>query len=87
MRAAQAEPRFADATGKLDRYAEWARAMPFAFYARIGVERGRKRFLARLGHEAEDALDEFLNLALGYERRETRRCKASLDGCARRVPM
>ena len=37
----------------------------------LGVERGRKRFLARLGHEAEDALDEFLNLALEYERRET----------------
>src|SRR4029077_3440661 len=52
--------------------AEWARAMPFAFYARIlGAERGRRRFLARLGHEAEDALDEFLNLALEYERRET----------------
>jgi ATP-dependent helicase/nuclease subunit A len=69
---AQAEPRFADAAGKLDRYAEWARAMPFAFYARIlGAERGRRRFLARLGHEAEDALDEFLNLALEYERRET----------------
>ena len=45
---------------------------PFAFYARVlGAERGRKRFLARLGHEADDALDEFLNLALDYERRET----------------
>ena len=32
---------------------------------------GRKRFLARLGLEADDALDEFLNLALDYERRET----------------
>ena len=28
-------------------------------------------FLARLGHEADDALDEFLDLALDYERRET----------------
>jgi len=46
--------------------------MPFAFYARaLGAEGGRKRFLARLGHEADDALDEFLNLALEYERRET----------------
>jgi ATP-dependent helicase/nuclease subunit A len=46
--------------------------MPFAFYARVlGAERGRKRFLARLGHEAEDALDEFLNLALEYEHRKT----------------
>ena len=31
----------------------------------------RRRFLARLGAEANDALDEFLNLALDYERRET----------------
>ena len=36
-----------------------------------GPERGRRQFLARLGHEADDALDEFLNLALDYERRET----------------
>ena len=30
-----------------------------------------REFLARLGPEANDALDEFLNLALDYERRET----------------
>jgi ATP-dependent helicase/nuclease subunit A len=69
---AHEEQRFADTASKLDRFAEWARQPPFAFYARVlGAERGRKRFLARLGHEAEDALDEFLNLALEYERRET----------------
>ena len=52
---------------------DWARQdTPFGFYARVlGAERGRQRFLARLGHEADDALDEFLNLALDYERRET----------------
>ena len=33
--------------------------------------RGRAKFLARLGPEANDALDEFLNLALDYETRET----------------
>ena len=32
---------------------------------------GRRKILARLGHEANDALDEFLNLALDYETRET----------------
>mgnify|MGYP003341937756 CR=1 FL=1 len=32
---------------------------------------GRNAILARLGHEAADALDEFLNLALDYERIET----------------
>jgi ATP-dependent helicase/nuclease subunit A len=64
--------RFAEAVEKLERMAEWAREAPFAFYARVlGTEGGRKRFLARLGHEADDALDEFLNLALDYERRET----------------
>jgi ATP-dependent helicase/nuclease subunit A len=36
----------------------------------LGPEHGRKRFLARLGAEATDALDEFLNLALDYEQRE-----------------
>jgi ATP-dependent helicase/nuclease subunit A len=45
---------------------------PFAFYAGLlGAGLGRKKFLARLGHEASDALDEFLNLALNYERIET----------------
>jgi ATP-dependent helicase/nuclease subunit A len=67
------KPRFAEAAAKLDRFGEWARRdAPFDFYARVlGPERGRRRFLARLGHEANDALDELLNLALDYERRET----------------
>ena len=54
---------------KLDRLARWARSdTPFAFYAGCSApESGRASFLARLGHEADDALDEFLNLALDYE--------------------
>jgi ATP-dependent helicase/nuclease subunit A len=70
---AQTHTRFAEAANKLDRFAQLARSeMPFAFYARVlGPERGRRRFLARLGHEADDALHEFLNLALDYERRDT----------------
>ena len=57
----------------LDRLAQDARSKtPFAFYAEIlGAGRARHRFLARLGAEANDALDEFLNLAFDYERRET----------------
>ena len=48
------------------------RDSPFTFYARLlGAGGARKRILARLGPEANDALDEFLNLALDYERRET----------------
>ncbi|WP_316194652.1 double-strand break repair helicase AddA [Bradyrhizobium sp. SZCCHNRI3052] len=50
---------------------------PFAFYAwLLGGDGGRRRILARLGHEANDALDEFLELALSYERK----APASLQG-------
>jgi ATP-dependent helicase/nuclease subunit A len=53
------------------------RETPFAFYAwLLGGDGGRKRILRRLGHEANDALDEFLELALGYERK----APASLQG-------
>jgi ATP-dependent helicase/nuclease subunit A len=66
------EPRFIEASERLDRYAAWARReTPFGFFARVlGPENGRRRFLTRLGPEANDAIDEFLNLALEYERRE-----------------
>src|SRR5438105_8351296 len=58
------ERRFADET-------------PFAFYAwLLGGDGGRARILRRLGHEANDALDEFLELALNYERK----APASLQG-------
>jgi len=55
----------------------FAHETPFAFYAwLLGGDGGRARILRRLGHEANDALDEFLELALGYERR----APASLQG-------
>src|SRR5262249_22928214 len=44
---------------------------PFAFYAELLGSGGRRNFIARLGAEANDALDEFLNLALAYESRQT----------------
>ncbi|MCZ6860259.1 MAG: double-strand break repair helicase AddA [Alphaproteobacteria bacterium] len=45
---------------------------PFELYAALLEGRGgRRRLLARLGPEAEDAIDEFLNLALAYERGHT----------------
>jgi ATP-dependent helicase/nuclease subunit A len=58
---------------ELDAIADAARrSTPFAFYAGLlGGRGGRQKILARLGHEAADALDEFLNLALDYEQRET----------------
>jgi ATP-dependent helicase/nuclease subunit A len=70
--------RFRDA---LDRLAECARRFrtdtPFAFYAwLLGGDNGRARILRRLGREANDALDEFLELALSYEKK----APASLQG-------
>jgi ATP-dependent helicase/nuclease subunit A len=72
LRAALRE-RKPDIARRLDALAANARSeTPFAFYAELlGADQGRKRFLARLGTEANDALDEFLNLALAYERHET----------------
>jgi ATP-dependent helicase/nuclease subunit A len=72
-RKAVAHELFAEAAARLDELARAARReTPFAFYAALlGAGGGRRRFLARLGPEANDALDEFLNLALDYERRET----------------
>ena len=50
---------------------------PFSFYAWIlGGDGGRARILKRLGPEANDALDEFLELALSYEQK----APASLQG-------
>ncbi|HLH93908.1 MAG TPA: double-strand break repair helicase AddA [Xanthobacteraceae bacterium] len=68
----------AAAEQRLNRLALAARReTPFGFYARVlGPEGGRRHFLARLGPEATDALDEFLNIALDYERRQP----ASLQG-------
>ena len=64
---------FAQAAARLSELAQAARQeSPFGFYAFVlGARDGRRRFLARLGAEANDALDEFLNLALDYERRQT----------------
>jgi len=50
---------------------------PYEFFARaLGPDGGRKRLLARLGAEANDAIDEFLSLTLVYERLNT----PSLEG-------
>jgi ATP-dependent helicase/nuclease subunit A len=69
---------FADALKRLEACEHrFASETPFAFYAwLLGGDSGRKRILKRLGHEANDALDEFLELALAYERK----APASLQG-------
>jgi len=75
---AAAEGKFADAVRRLEACERrFDTETPFAFYAwLLGGDGGRKRILRRLGHEANDALDEFLELALAYERK----APASLQG-------
>ncbi|HEY5305750.1 MAG TPA: double-strand break repair helicase AddA [Pseudolabrys sp.] len=76
----RANASFADTERALAALEQSARKLtPFAFFAHVlGASRGRAKFLARLGPEANDALDEFINLALDYETRET----PSLQGFA-----
>ncbi len=78
---ASEDPDFKDAAATLDKLAEKAKnSSPFVFYAHVlGARKGRAKILARLGVEASDPLDEFLNLALTYEQRETPSLQGFLD--------
>jgi ATP-dependent helicase/nuclease subunit A len=71
VKQARDNQRYANAVARLDRWRNWARHLtPFEFYARLlGEDNGRRQFLARLGGEAGDAIDEFLKLALDHEQR------------------
>jgi ATP-dependent helicase/nuclease subunit A len=75
---AAGNPKFQDALKRLEQCERrFLHDTPFAFYAwLLGGDGGRARILKRLGHEANDALDEFLELALNYERK----APASLQG-------
>jgi ATP-dependent helicase/nuclease subunit A len=75
---AKDNPKFGSALRRLEQCERrFAHDTPFAFYAwLLGGDGGRSRILERLGHEANDALDEFLELALNYERK----APASLQG-------
>jgi ATP-dependent helicase/nuclease subunit A len=61
--------RFREAAETLRRWrARAERTAPFEFYAALlDVEAMRTRMLQRLGAEAADTIDEFLNLALAYD--------------------
>ncbi|CAM5773656.1 double-strand break repair helicase AddA [Labrys miyagiensis] len=76
--AAEDDERMAHARHRLSRWLdEAAFKTPFAFFADIlARDGGRRVLLARFGHEAADALDEFLRIAGDYERGNT----ASLQG-------
>ena len=59
-----------------ERLREWLRRVdyqpPYDFLTRLlGPDGGRRAMLARLGPDANDAIDEFLSLALLYEREHT----------------
>jgi ATP-dependent helicase/nuclease subunit A len=69
---AKADSRFAEAASTLTRWLSRADvAPPYEFFLEVLDQDGqkmRKRMLTRLGPEAAEALDEFLDLALGYDR-------------------
>lgn len=63
-------PRYAEAAALLTRLLDRADfEPPYEFFAHLlSGEEGRKRLLARLGPDAADPVDEFLSLALEFER-------------------
>ncbi|HEX5454091.1 MAG TPA: double-strand break repair helicase AddA [Stellaceae bacterium] len=69
-RMADEDPAMRDAAGRLQRLLARADfAPPFELYAEIlGARDGRRAMLERLGPEAADPIEEFLALALAYER-------------------
>jgi ATP-dependent helicase/nuclease subunit A len=71
LAAALAASDFTEAARRVARWRERARTLsPFDFYARlVGADGGRRALLGRLGHEAADAIDEFMARALDFERR------------------
>ncbi|HEY8124101.1 MAG TPA: double-strand break repair helicase AddA [Methylocystis sp.] len=66
------DARCRDAAARLRRLRREAAAMaPFDFYSSVlGLDGGRVQLMARLGGEAEDAIDEFLELAASFEREQ-----------------
>ena len=69
LAAARANERFEPAAEQLKKWRTQADfSPPFEFFSRVlDRDGGRRRMLARLGPEAADALDEFINLALTYD--------------------
>jgi ATP-dependent helicase/nuclease subunit A len=80
LRERAADPRFAPCVAFLDRV--WDRAdvlPPYEFYSSIlGELGGWSRMLARLGLDAADPIEEFLNAALDFERSRTPSLEAFL---------
>ncbi|MEF3364915.1 double-strand break repair helicase AddA [Methylocystis sp. 9N] len=65
------DARFRAAAQRLNELARAAAQTPFDFYSGVlGPGGGRKQLVARLGAEADDAIDEFLKLAASFEREQ-----------------
>ena len=66
----QSNEKFAFCVDKLKKLYEFSKEQrPFEFFAFVlNNLQGRKLFVERLGKDCEDALDEFVNLALDFER-------------------
>ena len=66
-------PDYQSVTARFEIFRQWARDLgPFGFYARVLNEAlGREALLSRLGLEAADAIDAFLNAAQDHEYRKT----------------
>jgi len=77
-RAAKSDPAFLAAYEELSHLMARADQMPpFELYSHVLTARGgRKKLFGRLGAEAEDPLNEFMDLALAYEQKHT----PSLEG-------
>ena len=71
LERAKTDPRFEPAAETLKRWRSKGDYMPpFEFYSTVlDRDGGRKKMLRRLGPEAADAIDEFLDLALAYDDR------------------
>lgn len=80
--AASPEPAHREAAARVDAWAREARTRaPFDFYSHIlSAGGGRERLVGRLGQEANDAIDEFLRLALSFEREQAQGLAGFLAG-------
>ena len=85
---AGADPRYAEAVESLKRWRSEADFLPpFEFYKRLLDKEGRRaRLLTRLGPEAGDAIDEFLNLAIRFDASEPPSLQGFLDWLGRANP-
>ena len=85
---AGSDPRYAEGVEALKRWRSEADFLPpFEFYKRLLDKDGRRaRLLARLGPEAGDAIDEFLNLAIRFDADEPPTLQGFLHWIGRAAP-